>query len=44
MRATTSPFLLGVGFMRTHVPWYVPQKWFDMFPVEDIVTPPYLGG
>ena len=35
------PFFMGVGFIRPHVPWHVPQKWFDMFPVEDMVEPPY---
>ena len=35
------PFFLAAGFMRPHVPWYVPQKWFDMHPVENIKTPPY---
>ena len=36
------PFFLGVGFIRPHVPWYVPQKWYDMYDVEGIETPPYL--
>lgn len=36
------PFFLAVGFVRPHVPWYVPQKWFDMFPINSIQTPPYL--
>ena len=35
------PFFLGVGFLRVHVPLYVPQKWFDLYPLEDIETPPY---
>jgi len=36
------PFFLAVGFVRPHVPWYVPQKWFNKFPVEEIYSPPYL--
>jgi arylsulfatase A-like enzyme len=35
------PFFLAVGFYRPHVPWHVPQKWFDLFPVNEIKTPPY---
>lgn len=35
------PFFLAVGFLRPHVPLYVPQKWFDMHPVNTIEMPPY---
>lgn len=36
------PFFLAVGFHKPHMPWNVPQKWFDMFPLESIKLPPYL--
>lgn len=38
-----NPFFLAVGFVRPHVPWTVPQKWFDFYPLDSIDTPPYLG-
>jgi arylsulfatase A-like enzyme len=38
------PFFLAIGFCRPHVPWYVPQKWFDLHPLESIELPPYLPG
>ena len=34
------PFFLAVGFVRPHVPFYVPQKWFDLFPLGDVQLPP----
>ena len=40
-REHEAPFFLSVGFIRPHVPWHVPGKWFEMFPLEDIVLPPY---
>ncbi|MEQ9288111.1 MAG: sulfatase [Cyclobacteriaceae bacterium] len=35
------PFFLTVGFLRPHVPWYVPQKWFDLHPLDKVKVPPY---
>ncbi|MEL7586523.1 MAG: sulfatase [Prolixibacteraceae bacterium] len=40
-RKYTQPFFLTVGFIRPHVPWYVPQKWFDKNPSGSIVAPPF---
>lgn len=33
------PFFIGIGFYRPHVPLYVPQKWFDLYPLETIQLP-----
>lgn len=35
------PFFLGVGLRRPHLPCYVPQKWFDLYPDDTLVLPPY---
>lgn len=36
------PFFMAGGFLRPHVPWHVPQKWFDMHPLESISLPAFL--
>ena len=36
------PRFNAVGIYRPHLPWYVPQKYLDMHPLEDIVLPTVL--
>ena len=33
------PFFLGVGFIRPHTPLHVSQKYFDLYPLEDLQPP-----
>ena len=39
---TQKPFFMGVGFVRPHTPLIVPQKYFDLFPLESIKLPKIL--
>ncbi|MDF1657949.1 MAG: sulfatase-like hydrolase/transferase [Verrucomicrobiales bacterium] len=34
------PFFLACGIYRPHEPWFVPAKYFEPFPLEDIQLPP----
>ena len=34
------PFFLACGIYRPHEPWFVPRKYFDAFPLEEIQLPP----
>jgi len=35
------PFFLAAGFFLPHVPCFITQKWYDMFPGDDSLLPPY---
>jgi iduronate 2-sulfatase len=35
----STPFFMGVGFIRPHTPLIVPQRFFDMFPLDEIQLP-----
>lgn len=36
------PFFMGIGFVRPHTPLHVPDKYFDMFPLENLVLDKWL--
>jgi arylsulfatase A-like enzyme len=35
------PFFLAAGLVRPHVPWFVPRQWFELFPLREMIMPPY---
>lgn len=38
-RPQTQPLFLAVGLFRPHIPFEVPQKWFDLHPLADVKLP-----
>ena len=42
LAAGNEPRFNAVGIYRPHLPWYLPQKYFDMHPLEDVVLPAVL--
>jgi len=36
------PFFIACGLFHPHMPWYVPQKYFDMFPLDKVAVPKFL--
>ena len=37
----SDPWFLASGFFKPHVPWIVPSKYFDLFPLDGIDVPPF---
>lgn len=35
------PFFLAIGLVKPHLPFSVPKKWFDIFPLDSIELPPH---
>ncbi len=35
------PFFLAIGLVKPHLPFSVPKKWFDLFPLDSIQLPPH---
>ncbi|MGD8340798.1 MAG: sulfatase [Gammaproteobacteria bacterium] len=37
---TTQSRFTAVGIFRPHLPWYVPERYFDLHPLEEVELPP----
>lgn len=35
----SQPFLCVAGFYKPHLPWYAPKRWFDRYPLNQLVMP-----
>jgi len=38
-RKHDGPFFLACGFFKPHLPWHVPEKYYDLHPLDGIVLP-----
>ena len=40
-KASDQPLFLAVGYVKPHLPWYVPREYFDRFPIDKIELPAF---
>lgn len=38
-RRHDKPLFMGIGIFRPHIPWFVPKKYFDLYPLDSIELP-----
>ncbi len=39
----SDPFMLNIGLVKPHLGWIVPQEYFDLYPLDQIVVPGLVG-
>ncbi|MFO0817039.1 MAG: sulfatase [Pirellulales bacterium] len=39
--SSNQPFFIAVGLVKPHMPFSVPKKWYDQFPLDSIQLPPH---
>ncbi|MCB1036297.1 MAG: sulfatase [Acidobacteria bacterium] len=37
-----APFFMAVGFHKPHLPWYVPKKLFERYPIDEVTLPVHI--
>jgi len=42
-RQQDKPFFLACGLHKPHMPWFIPRKYFDLYPLDQIKLPPTLS-
>ncbi|NBB80495.1 MAG: sulfatase-like hydrolase/transferase [Verrucomicrobia bacterium] len=40
-RKWNRPFFMAIGLFRPHLPFFVPQEFFDLYPIDEIELPPH---
>lgn len=40
----TKPFFLAAGIFRPHMPFFAPQRFFDLYPANDVTMPEIMKG
>ena len=38
-RKHDQPFFLAVGIFRPHIPWFAPRKYFELYPLDEVILP-----
>ncbi|MDT0551831.1 sulfatase [Urechidicola vernalis] len=42
LEKTNQPFFMGLGFVRPHTPLHAPDKYFDLYPIEELELSPWM--
>lgn len=40
-KPSEAPLFLAVGYVKPHLPWYVPKEYFDRFPLDEVALPAF---
>ncbi len=39
LKESEKPKFIAAGLFRPHLPWYVPQEYYDRFPIDEVIVP-----